>query len=77
MPCSSMAWSSAKLADRPSEIASRPAACGARLGPGGVGAADDHGEMVERRLVQPVMVKEGVEAALFAVMGNGSAPGMS
>ena len=38
------------------------------LGSRGIRTANDDRQPIERRLVQPVVVKEGIEAALFAVV---------
>src|SRR5882762_6798615 len=59
MPCFSISWSSAKLRESPSEIAAR-----------GVRAADDDGELLERRVRQAVVLQKSVKAAALALVGE-------
>jgi len=74
MPCSSISWSSAKLADSPSESASSP---GLRreFKARRIRAAHDHGQEIERRIGDAVDLEKGVEAAQFAVMRKGLGAG--
>src|ERR1700735_2753092 len=82
MPCSSMAWSSGILAERPSEIACMPAACGARSGravaasrPITASAPPDTAQRIQGRIGQFIVLDKGVEAAELAVMGKRLSPG--
>jgi len=70
MPCFSISWSSAKLRESPSEIAASPGACGAEIEARGVRAADDDGELLERRVSSGVVLQKSVKAAALALVGE-------
>jgi hypothetical protein len=63
------------LADRPSEIACRSAACGARFGSRRVGAAHDHGQPIQGWIGQVSVLDKGIEATELALLGKRLSPG--
>jgi len=75
MPCASIAWSSAKLAESPSDRASRPGDCGVISRRARIGAAHDQRERVERTILDAIDFEKGIEAAQLAVMRERLSPG--